>query len=114
MKTISLMKILLAGLLEHYSPSTQERPAVEYLVRQMRQVGFDAQIDEAGNAVGARGRGKHTLLLLGHIDTVPGRIEDLKRQAYRLETRILAGEDQPKHVRLAATRGMLSCAGKSG
>lgn len=26
----------------------------------------------------------------------------------------LAGEDQPKHVRLAATRGMLACAGKSG
>jgi HEAT repeat protein len=25
----------------------------------------------------------------------------------------LAGEDQPKHVRLAATRGMLACAGKS-
>jgi hypothetical protein len=26
----------------------------------------------------------------------------------------LVGEDQPKHVRLAATRGMLACAGKSG
>ena len=26
----------------------------------------------------------------------------------------LAGSDQPKHVRLAATRGMLVCAGKSG
>jgi hypothetical protein len=26
----------------------------------------------------------------------------------------LANENQPKHVRLAATRGMLACAGKKG
>lgn len=65
---------LLRGLVEAYSPSTREGPAVRYLVEQMDQLGLASSIDEAGNAVGARGQGPHTLLLLGHIDTVPGQI----------------------------------------
>jgi len=66
---------LLTGLVKHYSPSTKEGAAVAYLVEQMQQLGFEASIDEAGNAVGTRGQGEHTILLLGHIDTVPGQIE---------------------------------------
>ncbi|MBN1935484.1 MAG: M20/M25/M40 family metallo-hydrolase, partial [Anaerolineae bacterium] len=70
---------LLTELVERYSPSTQERPVVEYLVGQMNTLGFSAYIDGAGNAVGQLGRGKlgngeQTVLLLGHIDTVPGEI----------------------------------------
>src|SRR4030095_8874960 len=39
--------------------------------------GFRASIDEAGNACGERGEpdAPHTLVLLGHIDTVPGEIQ---------------------------------------
>jgi LysW-gamma-L-lysine carboxypeptidase len=66
---------LLTGLVNQYSPSTHEGPAVEYLVDQMRQLGFQAHVDQAGNAVGTRGQGEHTILLLGHIDTVPGKIQ---------------------------------------
>jgi LysW-gamma-L-lysine carboxypeptidase len=66
---------LLTGLVKQYSPSTEERPAVKYLVRQMAELGMQASIDEAGNAVGVRGQGAHAILLLGHIDTVPGQIE---------------------------------------
>ena len=66
---------LLKGLLSQYSPSTVERPAVEYLVDQMAQRGFDACIDEAGNAVGVLGTGEREILLLGHIDTVSGLID---------------------------------------
>ena len=65
---------LLAGLLDQYSPSEAERPAVTYLVEQMVQRGFAAHVDEAGNAVGVIGNGEREILLLGHIDTVPGRI----------------------------------------
>jgi len=66
---------LLKGLLSQYSPSTVERPAVEYLVDQMTQRGFDACIDGAGNAVGVLGTGEREILLLGHIDTVSGLID---------------------------------------
>jgi LysW-gamma-L-lysine carboxypeptidase len=64
---------LLAGLLQCYSPSTQERAASEYLVEQMKALGYDqAYVDESNSAVGIMGEGENTLILLGHIDTVQG------------------------------------------
>jgi LysW-gamma-L-lysine carboxypeptidase len=66
---------LLESLVQIYSPSTQERAACEYLVAQMRALGFRAFIDEAGNAVGILGEGARDIVLLGHIDTFPGYIE---------------------------------------
>ncbi|HOT90543.1 MAG TPA: [LysW]-lysine hydrolase [Anaerolineae bacterium] len=74
---------LLQGLVERYSPSTQERPAVEYLVGRMAALGFRAYIDGAGNAVGEIGDGERAVLLLGHIDTVPGFI-NVRREGGRL------------------------------
>src|SRR5215204_5084166 len=66
----------LIGLVSQYSPSGQERNAVEWLVARMKSLGFDdALIDEAGNAVGVMGKGPKQVMLLGHIDTVPGEIK---------------------------------------
>jgi LysW-gamma-L-lysine carboxypeptidase len=67
---------LLVELVRRYSPSTHESPAVQYLADWMGRNGFRATIDEAGNACGERGEpgASHTLVLLGHIDTVPGEI----------------------------------------
>ncbi|EYB68387.1 acetyl-lysine deacetylase [Deinococcus phoenicis] len=45
-----------------------------FLTGWMTAHGFSAHIDEAGNAVGERGSGPLTVVLLGHIDTVPGEI----------------------------------------
>jgi LysW-gamma-L-lysine carboxypeptidase len=65
----------LLGLVSQYSPSGAERPAVEWLVARMQSLGFDrAFIDDAGNAVGMLGDGPRQVILLGHIDTVPGEI----------------------------------------
>ena len=67
--------LTLTGLVSQYSPSGQERGAVEWLVARMRVLEFDqAFIDEAGNAVGIMGNGPRQVVLLGHIDTVPGEI----------------------------------------
>jgi len=74
---------LLEGLLQQYSPSTHEQAAVQTLVAWAQGQGLDAWIDDAGNAVvttrdtrdrSVDGVGR-TILLLGHIDTVPGFIE---------------------------------------
>ncbi|WP_424951219.1 [LysW]-lysine hydrolase [Deinococcus sp.] len=56
------------------SVSGQEGEVAGYLTDWMSARGFSAHIDAAGNAVGERGGGPHTVLLLGHIDTVPGEI----------------------------------------
>jgi len=66
----------LIGLVSQYSPSGQERGAVEWLVARMKSLGYDdAFIDDAGNAVGVMGQGPRQVVLLGHIDTVPGEIK---------------------------------------
>lgn len=65
---------LLPGLLAAYSPTGQEAGAVDFLVEAMREMGYETSCDAAGNAVGSRGAGPNELLLLGHIDTVPGAI----------------------------------------
>lgn len=65
---------LVGGLVAIPSVSRQERDAVEWLVARMRERGFRASIDEAGNAVGEIGDGPRHVVLLGHIDTVPGEI----------------------------------------
>ena len=70
------MSETLIGLVSQYSPSGQERGAVEWLVARMKSLGYDnAFIDEAGNAVGVMGQGAKQVVLLGHIDTVPGEIQ---------------------------------------
>src|SRR5687767_14082988 len=65
----------LIGLVSQYSPSGQERRAVDWLVARMKLLGYDnAYMDEAGNAVGVIGWGPKQVILLGHIDAVAGDI----------------------------------------
>ena len=65
---------LLTGLVGIPSLSGSEAAAVAWLCHAMAQRGYVASVDGGGNAVGTRGAGPHELLLLGHIDTVPGEI----------------------------------------
>ena len=68
---------LIRGLVAIPSLSRHEGPAAAWLASQMRSLGFDrAFVDDAGNAVGELGdhTAARTVVLLGHIDTVPGNI----------------------------------------
>jgi len=65
---------LVRGLVEIPSVSRREGEAVEWLVARMGERGFRANVDDAGNAVGEIGDGPIHVVLLGHIDTVPGEI----------------------------------------
>ena len=74
---------LLEEMLAIPSPSTQERALGQWLVSRMRGMGFAARRDEVGNVVAFWGSGPQEVLLLGHIDTVPGFIP-VRRDGDRL------------------------------
>lgn len=79
---------LVHGLVAIPSLSRHEAAAASWLVDQMRAAGYDrAFVDEAGNAVGELGEpnAARTMVLLGHIDTVPGNIP------VRIENALLYG-----------------------
>lgn len=64
---------LLRNMLEIPSSSYQERALADYLAEAMADLGFEAHIDGVGNVIGVIERGVGpTLMLLGHMDTVPG------------------------------------------
>ncbi len=68
---------LLRGLVAIPSLSREEAAATAWLVEQMQALGFErAFVDDVGNAVGEIGAtdAGRTVVLLGHIDTVPGNI----------------------------------------
>ncbi len=79
---------LIEQLVSIESHSENEAAAVQFLVKQFQQLGYDeAYVDDAGNAVGIRGSAsaETTVVLLGHIDTVPG------NPPVRIENGILHG-----------------------
>lgn len=64
---------LLREMLEIPSMSYQERALADFLAEAMADLGFQTHIDVAGNVIGVIERGDGpTLMLLGHMDTVPG------------------------------------------
>jgi LysW-gamma-L-lysine carboxypeptidase len=94
---------LLEQLVRTPSLSGHERPAIELFTRAARELGLESHIDEAGNGIATvppipavLGRNRcrtqttdpssaPTIILLGHIDTVPGNIP------VRIENNILHG-----------------------
>lgn len=78
---------LLLDLVSTPSISGNERTAAEVFVRHAKSFGLDTEIDEAGNALAHRGPANAAvhIVLLGHIDTVPGEIP------VRIESGVLHG-----------------------
>ena len=65
---------LLTRMVEIPSLSGEESALADFLVETMHGLGFQAHVDKAGNAVGTLGDGPTEIVLLGHLDTVPGEI----------------------------------------
>jgi len=74
---------LLEEMVSIPSPSTQERELGQWLVTRLRGMGFAAKRDEVGNVIAFWGSGPREVLLLGHMDTVPGFIP-VRREGQRL------------------------------
>lgn len=65
---------LLRSLIAIPSLSNEEHGAVQYLRGVMAARGFELIDSPVGNAIGRIGSGEKHIILLGHIDTVPGHI----------------------------------------
>ncbi|HEV2128511.1 MAG TPA: [LysW]-lysine hydrolase [Thermomicrobiales bacterium] len=65
---------LLRELVSIESLSNHEGPAVSFLRSAMASRGFRVKDSAAGSAIGTIGEGERHIVLLGHIDTVPGQI----------------------------------------
>ena len=66
---------LLENALKLYSPSGQEKDISDFLFDTLTTLGFNnVHRDSANNVFGEIGSGSPTLLLCGHMDTVPGQI----------------------------------------
>lgn len=65
---------LLEAMVRIRSLSGEEGRLASFLVEKMRALGFETKVDEAGNAIGSIGESAPTIILLGHMDTVPGEI----------------------------------------
>ena len=67
--------LFLQRMLEIYSPSGKEEQIAHFIIDEMKSLGFrNVRISSAGNVYGEIGSGSRSILLCGHMDTVPGRI----------------------------------------
>ena len=73
---------LLKNMLEIYSPSGEEWELSKFLLGELEKLGFQSRIDDVGNVIAESGQDSPTVLLCGHMDTVPG----------NLETRLVGGK----------------------
>jgi len=76
--------MLIKKMVEIYSPTGAEESLVDFLIQWASDHGFHAHKDNVGNFIAVKGTGRE-ILLVGHVDTVPGRI------AVRVENNRLYG-----------------------
>ncbi|HSO94393.1 MAG TPA: M20/M25/M40 family metallo-hydrolase, partial [Candidatus Dormibacteraeota bacterium] len=74
---------LLEAMVEIPSVSTHEGPLGRFLLERLNGMGFATRQDEVGNVIAEWGSGPVEIVLLGHIDTVPGLIP-VRREGDRL------------------------------
>ncbi len=67
-----MQRTLVEELVRIPSISGNEQNVAQFLRGFLEKKGFNARIDDVGNVVAVTGTGKKTVILSGHIDTVPG------------------------------------------
>ena len=67
-------KDFLKKCIEFYSPSGSEKDFSEFLSEFLCKADFKVRFDNAGNLIAEKGSGKPLLLLMSHMDTIPGEL----------------------------------------
>ncbi len=94
---------MLEKALRLYTPSLSEKPLAEFLADKCDDLGFeDIHIDEVGNMIAKKGTGSPTILLCGHMDTVPGKIK-VRREGDKLYGRGASDAKAPLMAMLFAS-----------
>ncbi len=65
--------MLVKDMVKIYSPTGSEKKLVDFLIFWAEKNGFKAYKDEVGNFIAEKGK-ERSILLVGHVDTVPGEI----------------------------------------
>lgn len=73
-------KNFLKKCLEIYSPSGQEKEFSEFLANYLKEYSFKVSFDNVGNVIAEKGSGKPTLLLVSHLDTIPGELPVIEKE----------------------------------
>lgn len=60
--------------IEFYSPSGEEKEYSEFLCTFLENSGFQVNYDKIGNVIAEKGKGKPHILLVSHMDTIPGEL----------------------------------------
>ena len=97
---------LLEKLLETYSPSGNESQIADLLSDEMCRIGFSVTTDEVGNVIGEAGTGTPSIMLCGHMDTVPGLLP-VKRVGCKLYGRGAVDAKSPLAMMLVACARMI-------
>ncbi|MFX1451090.1 MAG: M20/M25/M40 family metallo-hydrolase [Promethearchaeota archaeon] len=73
-------KNFLKKCLEIYSPSGHEKEFSEFLANFLKEYGFRVLFDNVGNIIAEKGSGKPILLLVSHLDTIPGELPIIEKE----------------------------------
>ncbi|MHA1725616.1 MAG: M20/M25/M40 family metallo-hydrolase [Promethearchaeota archaeon] len=66
--------------LQIYSPSGKEKDYSHFLADFLKKNEFNVQFDKIGNLIADKGSGKPKLLLVSHLDTIPGEIPIVEKE----------------------------------
>ena len=101
MLTARVAGVLLDEMLQIPSVTGAEGELAAWLAGRLPGLGFQAKTDEAGNLHATRGHGPAEIVLLGHLDTVPGVIP-VRREGNRLRGRGAVDAKGPLAAAIAA------------
>jgi LysW-gamma-L-lysine carboxypeptidase len=66
--------------IEIYSPSGQEEEYSNFIADFLENKGFKVSFDKIGNLIAEKGEGKPELLLVSHLDTIPGELPVIEKE----------------------------------
>jgi LysW-gamma-L-lysine carboxypeptidase len=97
---------LLEQMVRIYSPSGKEGEIASFLYSEMKDLGFEVELDEVGNVIGRFEGESPRVLLCGHMDTIPGEI-DVRRDGEVIFGRGAVDAKAPLAAMIVATSELM-------